>query len=36
MTLDRHGKHMALGTDEAAAEITRLLEQHGGAIQHPR
>jgi integrase len=30
MTLDRYGKHMALGTDEAAAEVTRFLEQHGG------
>jgi integrase len=30
MTLDRYGKHMALGTDEAAAEVTRFLELHGG------
>jgi integrase len=30
MTLDRYGKHMALGTDEAAAEVTRFLERLGG------
>ena len=30
MTLDRYGKHMNLGTDEAAAEVTRFLEKHGG------
>jgi hypothetical protein len=29
MTLDRDGKHMALGTDEAAAEVTRFLDLHG-------
>jgi hypothetical protein len=29
-TLDHYGKHMALGTDEAAAEVTRFLELHGG------
>ena len=26
MTLDRYGKHMNLGADEAAAEVTRFLE----------
>jgi integrase len=30
MTLDRYGKHMNLGIDEAAAEVTRFLEKHGG------
>ena len=36
MTLDRYGKHMALGTDEAAAEVTRFLEQHGGQVRCSR
>jgi integrase len=30
MTLDRYGKHMNLGADETAAEVTRFLEKHGG------
>jgi integrase len=30
MTLDRYGKHMNLGIDEAAAEVTRFFEKHGG------
>jgi integrase len=30
MTLDRYGRHMNLGADEAAAEVTRFLETHGG------
>jgi integrase len=30
MTLDRYGKHMNLGADETAAEVTRFIEKHGG------
>jgi hypothetical protein len=30
MTLDRYGRHMTLGADETAVEVTRFLEKHGG------